>query len=944
MKHIFSFILFILFSTSAFSSSFMPLVRHYSVKDYQADNQNWSVTQAHNGVMYFGNSGGLLSYDGYQWKLTKVAGGQIVRSVFADGQRIYVGSFEEFGYFDTDQYGQLKYHSLSRLLKNCRMRNDEIWKIVKVGKSICFQSFSACFYYDGKTVKAYRDRYYGPLFLFSCFGKMYVQLINSGFSIFNGHSYRIVIQRSQLNNSDVVAVCPFHNKQMLLVTKSGKIYVYNPDNNKLSPFNTQVDGDLAKATVNRALLTKDNLLIIGTISDGLYAIRKDGSLLWHFNRSESLSNNTVLGLCCDANNNIWASLDDGIAFIEYNSPLTLLTPKYNQPPIGMIYSILHQSDKFYLATNQALYTLNTKSNDFKIIPNSNGQNWYINEFDGQVFGGSNTYCINVKNDIVIPISQTTGSTCIKKCTINGKEILLNSTYAGLEVFVKNSSKQWLWSHNITGFSNPVRHFEVDTDGSIWLTHMYKGAYHLWLTDNLRAVRYAKYFGTLNGRDEGHIHVMKIQGDIVLSNEQSAYVYSNIKHALVPFVQLNELLPEPNNILGATEVNSHLFWLITSKGYILVDGYEGQFRIKAYIPFSKFDSSIHNESSVFVDKEGNSYFNLNNGFAHYDLKGRDNSPKLFKMSIEQIECFNNKRESIFLPINKDGEVSFSYREVSFRLLMPHYDLTPYMIHYSIKGSGLNLETDSYDPVMHYGNLDYGTYDFSAVIYNDLNQKIGEVNYHFIINRPFYLSWLAICFYIILLGTAIYYISRWRLHHLMKKEKEAYEIEQSKQKLKMHEQELLIAEQNKKLLESEISLKSKDLASMAMGIIAKNNMLEELRSMIQEQLNKGTTTNKFMKQLLTKISEDIENKEFWELFQQNFDLIHANFFRHLRERYPELTPTDLRFCALLRLNLTTKDIAQINNLTVRGVEAARYRIRKKLNISEEDSLVDFLIDLV
>ena len=136
----------------------------------------------------------------------------------------------------------------------------------------------------------------------------------------------------------------------------------------------------------------------------------------------------------------------------------------------------------------------------------------------------------------------------------------------------------------------------------------------------------------------------------------------------------------------------------------------------------------------------------------------------------------------------------------------------------------------------------------------------------------------------------------------------------------------------------------LTSMAMGIIAKNNMLEELRSMIQEQLNRGTTTNKFMKQLLIKISEDIENREFWELFQQNFDLIHANFFRHLRERYPELTPTDLRFCALLRLNLTTKDIAQINNLTVRGVEAARYRIRKKLNISEEDSLVDFLIDLV
>lgn len=944
MKHIFFFLLYISLSISAFSSPFMPLVRHYSVKDYQADNQNWSVTQSSDGIMYFGNSGGLLSYDGYQWKLIKVAGGQIVRSVFADGKRIYVGSFQEFGYFEKNQYGQLKYCSLSKKLKNYRMKNDEIWKIAKVGGNIYFQSFRSCFSYDGTEVKAHRDFYYGPLFLFSCFGKIYVQLINSGFSIFDGHSYHIIVQRSQLGNSDVVAACPYINRQMLLVTKGGKIYFYDPISNKLKPFNTQVDGNLARATVNRAILTKDNILIIGTISDGLYAIRKDGSLLWHFNRSESLSNNTVLGLYCDASNNIWASLDDGIAFIEYNSPLTLLTPRYNQPPIGMIYSILHLNSNFYLATNQALYTLNTKTSDFKVIPNSNGQNWYIDEFDGQIFGGSNAYCANIRNDVATPINNTTGSTCLKKCIMNGKEILLNSTYDALEVFVKNSSKQWVWSHNIDGFFNPVRNFEVDRDGSIWLSHMYKGIYHLWLTDNLRSVRCVKSLSTLNGRDEGHIHIMKIQGDIVLSNEQSTYVYSNIKHSLVPFYQLNKLLPEPNNIQGATEVNSHLFWLITSKGYILIDGYEGSFRIKAYVPFSKFDSSIHNESSVFVDKEENSYFNLNNGFAYYNLKYvNDNTPR-FKMSIQQVQCFNNKRESIFLPLNEEGEAGSSYREVSFRLLMPHYDQTPYLVHYVLKGSGLDLNTNSYSSVMHYGNLDYGSYDFSAIIYNDLNQKIGQVNYHFTINPPFYLTWLAIFFYILLLCSVIYYFSRWRLHYLIKKEKEVYEMEQSKQKLKMHEQELLIADQNKKILESEISLKSKDLASMAMGIIAKNNMLEELRSMIQDQLNKGTLTNKFMKQLLFKISEDIENKEFWELFQQNFDLIHANFFRHLRERYPDLTPTDLRFCALLRLNLTTKDIAQINNLTIRGVEAARYRIRKKLNLAEETSLVDFLIDLI
>ena len=88
--------------------------------------------------------------------------------------------------------------------------------------------------------------------------------------------------------------------------------------------------------------------------------------------------------------------------------------------------------------------------------------------------------------------------------------------------------------------------------------------------------------------------------------------------------------------------------------------------------------------------------------------------------------------------------------------------------------------------------------------------------------------------------------------------------------------------------------------------------------------------------------IDDQAYWEVFRTNFDLTHNNFFRNLRERYPALTPTDLKFCALLRLNLSTKEMAQFSGLTVRGVEGARYRLRKKLNLSESASITEFLID--
>ena len=127
------------------------------------------------------------------------------------------------------------------------------------------------------------------------------------------------------------------------------------------------------------------------------------------------------------------------------------------------------------------------------------------------------------------------------------------------------------------------------------------------------------------------------------------------------------------------------------------------------------------------------------------------------------------------------------------------------------------------------------------------------------------------------------------------------------------------------------------------VAKNEVLEKLRTVVQESLVKGQYGRKNLESLLKLINENIETQEFWDVFQNNFDLIHEKFFRNLRERYPSLTATDLRFCALLRLNLSTKDIAQMTNLTIRGVEAARYRLRKKLDIPDGTGLVDFLIDL-
>lgn len=133
--------------------------------------------------------------------------------------------------------------------------------------------------------------------------------------------------------------------------------------------------------------------MIGTVLNGIYAIDRKGHCLWHFNLDNRLDNNTVLGLFCDKDNNVWAALDDGIAYIHHNSPVMLLTPANHETKLGMVYDIAHRDDCFYLATNQGLYEYHQITGNLRLLPHTEGQNWYVKDIDGQLFAGNNAHTL-----------------------------------------------------------------------------------------------------------------------------------------------------------------------------------------------------------------------------------------------------------------------------------------------------------------------------------------------------------------------------------------------------------------------------------------------------------------------------------------------------------------------------------------------------------------------
>jgi len=145
-------------------------------------------------------------------------------------------------------------------------------------------------------------------------------------------------------------------------------------------------------------------------------------------------------------------------------------------------------------------------------------------------------------------------------------------------------------------------------------------------------------------------------------------------------------------------------------------------------------------------------------------------------------------------------------------------------------------------------------------------------------------------------------------------------------------------------TEVELKTKELASYAMQITQKNETLYSMKEQLKRISQKvNPDAQRHLEKLIRKIEQSTNQKDDWDKFEGYFDQVYENFTKRIREKYPNLTPNDIKLCAYLRMNLSTKDIAPLLNISVRGVEVSRYRLRKKLDLPQNENLIDFMMNL-
>ena len=277
---------------------------------------------------------------------------------------------------------------------------------------------------------------------------------------------------------------------------------------------------------------------------------------------------------------------------------------------------------------------------------------------------------------------------------------------------------------------------------------------------------------------------------------------------------------------------------------------------------------------------------------------------------------------------------------------------------LKGYEQDISSWTSNSKKEYTNLSPGNYRF-MVRARDFNGKTTDwTSLNIKILPPWYETVWAIIFYIILIliiswiGVTLLFKKIDKEKIRMEKEKERELKRQEKEHMIQNEkiQKKIVELKNEKLkaeLEQDkykMELKNKELASIAIQIMHKNETLGIIKEKLTEvKSNLSGTALREINLLIKNIEADVDLEDSWENFKMHFESIHSDFFKRLHSSYPNLSPKDLKLCAYIRMNLNTKEIALLSNITVRGVEIGRYRLRKKLGLERGQNLFDFLMGI-
>jgi len=940
----------------------IPEIINYSKSAYGAGTQNRGIVQDKNGVMYFANYEGLLSFDGTYWKLYPLANKTVVRSI-AIGQdnRIYAGGQDDFGYFSPDNNGKLVFTSLKTLLSDKNSSFSDVWYTVPIGTDVFFMCREKIFQLSNKAITVYPAAS-AWLFLGESNGQLIAQDEKNGLlELKSGVWSPFVRQAAFAPNYIIYAIFPFGKDSSFISTVNTGFYILS--HNIITPFAIQKPDPFANERVLTAITINRDYLAIGSNLHGVYIVNKQGRILQNFSRKEALQNNNVLKLFIDRNNNLWIGLDDGIDFISYSNAIKHIYPeKLNE---GLGYTSIVFNNRLYVGTSNGLYSLpltdredlSFSTGDFKSIPGTKGSTWALSEVNGALLLGHHDGAYEVKGDEIIPLSVNTAFfNFLPYSNVLPSNIVLAGSNVGISLF-QYENHHFIPKGEIPGYDAWSQFIAMDNNNLIWAAHPYRGIYQIdWNPPGQPRV---KLYTEKNGLPTYlKNHLFKVKNRIVISTEKGIYEYNEKTDGFEPSAYFKSLLGE-KNIRYLKEDESGNIWFIEDNNLGVID-FSGARPETIYFPELN-GMMVADYEHIYPYNKRNILVGAEKGFYHINYEEYKKNQYTMQAEIRSVRVFGKTDSLVYggyfgevgetkeQPADAVYRVASKWNSLHFEYSSPLY-VAQNSVNYSYMLQGYEKDWSAWSrkPEKDYTNLPAGKYTFLVKSKSNRGNESAPSSYSFIILPPWHQTNLAYSVYAILFICFNYLFYKW-LRRKFLQQQLRYEEEQKKlqylHQLELEKSEKEIVKLRNEKLEAELGHKNKELASAAMHLVQKGELLGNVREELIK-IKKGSNgegSPEELKKMLKILNEENKMDKDWEQFAVHFDNVHSDFLQILKNAYPNLSAHELKLSAYLRMNLSSKEIAQLENISVRGVEISRYRLRKKLRIPTETNLFDFLIAL-
>jgi len=910
----FKIFLLCLFSNFLFAQEELPFVENFTKSDYNGDNQNWNVAQGNDNAMYFANNHYFLRYNGVKWEKYTLPNKTIIRSIFIDGDRIYCGSYKEFGYWKRLD-GKMKYYSLSKdknLFKGTS-DNEEIWKVFKYKSNIYFQSFNELYIYNEQQT----EKISFPSQISYCYlvnGEIYAASVRNGVYVMKGNTF---VKKESWKGLEFNVI---HN----IESNQGKIYVFTKnngvfveENGSLVPWKHPLNDILKSQVIITAKFVDDHTLAIGSGLQGLYICNLKDNSVKNINRQNALKNNAILSIGIDRENDLWLGLDNGICHVEINSPISVFSD--NSGLLGSVYSLATIPGGYLFVTNHGVFTC--IDDKLQVIPNSKGQVWDIYKNGNQFIIGHNDGTFTYEGTVLKKVNTVSGGW--KFLNSDFDNAYFQGNYSGIAVY--SDRNDLTKAKFLSGLTKPIRNIAQNKPGEIWAADNYRSLYRILYDKNFNT-RKIENISALNGiaNDYG-VKIFSYKNEVLFLIDNSWYSYNSITEKLEKDPIFEKTF---NKISDIIPINDNSFMVVKS-GLLYLIQQEGNHFLWHLIPQKYYDGKLIIENTK-VYKAGNSLLiNLDDGFMGFQLnKTRKQQQKI------NIEGFYQGKL-----ITSDTKIKYN-QSVDINLIPNFYGYNRPELFYKLNASENYIRVKSGHLALN--NLESGTQNL-AVYYNDGRSLVNIGNYEFHVGNPWYFSIWMILVYVLAIAGSFFLYYKWnQVRYSEKLKLHEEELKHQKKILEIElkaENELNIQEYEKHILELEIQTKSSEVAGKSLSIAKQSEMIENIQTILDSEQDIDKLKNEVKK----AIRVNAVNKHEWETFESNLNQINNEFITKLSKMYPILTQKDIKLCVYLRMNMSSKEIAPLLNISFRGVELHRYRLRKKLNLTQEESLSKFMLTL-